>query len=294
MPMPKVTIYTDGSADPNPGIGGWAAILRSGPHEKLLSGNDPEATNNAMELTAAISALQTLKTPCQVELYTDSEYLRQGVTRYLAQWQAQGWQRSGEPIPNAELWRALSQLTQTHQIEWHWIKGHADNEFNNRCDQVAREARLKITPAWDANATKTLPTAYLRASCLGNPGRGGWAVILEHEGSRQIISGHQEKTTNNRMELEAALAAFSLLPPQSPLQLYTMSNYLYQGATQWVHNWRRQRWLKHDGLPVVNSAEWKRLDAYQKDHPTQWINAKGQSIEQLTLAGELAKKAVQG
>lgn len=290
MPLPKVTIYTDGGADPNPGIGGWAAILRSGDHEKILTGNDPQTTNNAMELTAAISALQALKTACDVTLYTDSEYLRLGVMERTARLKQQRSECSTGPIPNKELWQELMKLVQIHQIQWHWVKGHSDNEFNNRCDELARKVRLEITPRWNADVSQTLPTAYLRSSCLVNPGPGRWGVIFEFEGTRQELSGYDPKTTNNRMELEAALAVFSLLPPHAPVQIYTMSSYLYQGATQWISNWRERRWIKQDGKPVVNAAEWQRLDHYLKEHPTKWINAKGQSIEQLTLAGNLVKK----
>ena len=115
MPLPKVTIYTDGGADPNPGIGGWAAILRSGDHEKILTGNDPQTTNNAMELTAAISALQALKTACDVTLYTDSEYLRLGVMERTARLKQQRSECSTGPIPNKELWQELMKLVQIHQ-----------------------------------------------------------------------------------------------------------------------------------------------------------------------------------
>ena len=104
---PKVIIYSDGGSDPNPGIGGWAAILRFGEHEKVLKGNDPDTTNNRMELTAAIRVLEALKRPCQIEFYTDSEYLRKGITEWIEDWAANNWKKKGKPIRNAHLWQTL-------------------------------------------------------------------------------------------------------------------------------------------------------------------------------------------
>ena len=158
----KVEIYTDGGADPNPGIGGWAALLLSGGQEKVLTGHAPQATNNRMELTAAIEALRALKRPCQVNLYTDSEYLRRGITEWIEKWVKQGWQhKGGRPIPNADLWKLLWPLVQRHEISWHWVKGHAGNRYNERVDALARQARLEITP--DAQISADVPRLYVRS-----------------------------------------------------------------------------------------------------------------------------------
>ena len=135
-----VTIYTDGACDPNPGPGGWAAILRYGRHEKVLSGSDPATTNNRMELTAALQALQALKRPCRAVLHTDSEYVRRGVTEWLPQWQARGWQRKGGALANVDLWQALAGEVQRHEIEWRWVRGHAGDPLNERVDALARAA----------------------------------------------------------------------------------------------------------------------------------------------------------
>jgi len=167
----KVIIYSDGGSDPNPGIGGWAAILRFGEHEKVLTGNDPEATNNRMELTAAIRALEALKRPCDIDFYTDSEYLRKGITEWIVGWAASGWKKKGKSIQNVDLWQALWPLVKTHEIDWHWVKGHSGNEFNERVDKLARDARLEITPGDVID--QNVPRLYLRSSCKGNPGPGG-------------------------------------------------------------------------------------------------------------------------
>jgi len=138
--LPSVTIYTDGACQGNPGPGGWAAVLSFGSQEKVLTGGDPATTNNRMELTAAIQALQALKRPCQVELYTDSEYLRRGITEWLAGWKARGWRRKEGPLLNADLWQALDAAQARHRIAWRWVHGHAGHPANERVDALARSA----------------------------------------------------------------------------------------------------------------------------------------------------------
>ena len=141
--IPEVTIYTDGSCDVNPGPGGWAALLRSAEQEKVLSGAEAQSTNNRMELTAALRALQALKHPSRVRLYTDSEYLRRGIQEWLPGWRARGWKRKGGVLANVDLWQALDQAIRQHEIEWHWVKGHSVNKDNQRVDKLARDAMLK-------------------------------------------------------------------------------------------------------------------------------------------------------
>lgn len=138
--LPLVTIYTDGACDPNPGPGGWAALLRYGKQSKELSGFEEQTTNNRMELVAAVEALQALKRPCRVELYTDSEYLRRGIIEWLPSWKKRGWQRKEGQLANADLWKRLDAAMQPHQIRWHWVRGHAGNRYNERVDELARWA----------------------------------------------------------------------------------------------------------------------------------------------------------
>lgn len=134
-----VTIYTDGACSGNPGPGGWGAILQYGPHEKEISGGEPQTTNNRMELTAAIRALQMLKEPCIVELYTDSKYLCDAIEKgWVYGWRSRGWLKPDKkPALNVDLWETLLALMETHNVRLHWVRGHAENEFNNRCDQLA-------------------------------------------------------------------------------------------------------------------------------------------------------------
>jgi len=137
--LTDVTIYTDGACSGNPGPGGWGAILVHGETRKELSGGEPETTNNRMELQAAIEALNALKRPCKVALYTDSVYVRDGITKWIKGWQRNGWRTAAKkPVKNAELWQALQAALQPHDIDWHWVKGHAGHPENERADELAR------------------------------------------------------------------------------------------------------------------------------------------------------------
>ena len=136
----KLVIFTDGACAGNPGPGGWAAILQYGEHEKVLQGGASLTTNNRMELRAAIAAFQALTRPCVVEVHTDSEYLRRGITEWLATWQRNGWRTAAkQPVKNQDLWRALQTAMRPHRVTWHWIKGHAGHAENERADQLARD-----------------------------------------------------------------------------------------------------------------------------------------------------------
>jgi ribonuclease HI len=135
-----VTIFTDGACSGNPGPGGWGAILRFGDVEKELKGGENPTTNNRMELMAAISALEALKKPALVDLTTDSQYVRQGITTWINNWKRNGWRTaSKEPVKNADLWMRLDEALKPHEVHWHWIKGHAGHTENERADQLARD-----------------------------------------------------------------------------------------------------------------------------------------------------------
>lgn len=141
MPKPQVEIYTDGACMPNPGPGGWAAILRSGRREQVLSGGEADTTNNRMELQAAIAALEALKQASRVELHTDSTYLQLGITEWLPDWVARGWRkRDGKPVLNVDLWERLYTLVQRHEVQWHWVRGHRGDPDNERVDRLAYQA----------------------------------------------------------------------------------------------------------------------------------------------------------
>ncbi|WP_065089050.1 ribonuclease HI [Acidihalobacter prosperus] len=136
-----IEIYTDGACRGNPGPGGWGALLRVGDREKHLSGAEAQTTNNRMELTAAIKALEALRRPCKVRLVTDSTYVRDGITRWLSGWKRKGWKTaSGQPVKNQDLWVSLDAASQRHQVVWEWVKGHAGHPENELADRLANEA----------------------------------------------------------------------------------------------------------------------------------------------------------
>ena len=137
----KVEIFTDGACKGNPGPGGWGAVIRSGAHEKELSGGEADSTNNRMELTAAIRALQALNRPCEVVLTSDSVYVRDGITKWIKGWLRNGWRTADrKPVKNAELWQELLAATEPHRIRWEWVKGHAGHPENERADRLASDA----------------------------------------------------------------------------------------------------------------------------------------------------------
>ncbi|MET0179583.1 MAG: ribonuclease HI [Novosphingobium sp.] len=141
--MKRVEIFTDGACKGNPGPGGWGALLRLGPHEKELSGSEPSTTNNRMELTAAIRALEALSEPCAVTLHSDSKYVLDGISKWVGGWQRTGWKTaSKQPVKNADLWRALLAAAKPHRVAWVWVKGHDGHPENERVDQLASAAAM--------------------------------------------------------------------------------------------------------------------------------------------------------
>ncbi len=162
MADPHVTIYTDGACSGNPGPGGWAAILIYGDHEKELKGGELLTTNNRMELMAAIAALEALNRSCVVDIHTDSQYLRNGIMAWIKQWKNNGWRTADKkPVKNEELWKRLDAALAQHRVRWHWVRGHAGHNINERADRLAREAiaavRAGATGALTTLAEKPLP-----------------------------------------------------------------------------------------------------------------------------------------
>ncbi|MEZ5833219.1 MAG: ribonuclease HI [Dongiaceae bacterium] len=143
-----VEIFTDGACSGNPGPGGWGAVLRYGAVEKEINGGEPETTNNRMELMAAIMAIEAVKRPCEIHLHTDSEYLRNGITTWIHSWKARGWKTADKkPVKNVDLWQRLERAIETHDVHWHWVKGHSGHKENERADELARLAIRQMKDA---------------------------------------------------------------------------------------------------------------------------------------------------
>jgi len=163
---PHVVVYTDGGCAPtNPGPGGWAAILRSGEHLKELKGGEPTSTNNRMELMAAIAALEALKRPSIVDMNIDSQYVRDGITKYINNWKRNGWRTaSKDPVKNQDLWERLDAARNLHTVRWHWVKGHAGDHYNERADALVHEARAELHQGADPARVAATPRKRKRGA----------------------------------------------------------------------------------------------------------------------------------
>lgn len=292
----SVIIYTDGACDPNPGPGGWAAILRYGPHEKVISGGVLQTTNNRMELQAALSALQTLNRNCHVRLHTDSEYLRRGITEWLPAWQRRGWRTSDRrTVQNQDLWQTLAAEMERHVVRWRWVRGHAGDPLNERVDRLARAAIPRSGGRGPADATDAVQL-FTRASCLGTSGPGGWAVVVRRGDEVNSRSGSTTPATANEMEIRAAIQGLKSLAKPSRIRLYTVSKYLHQGITRWVAGWQARGWHTKEGQPVRHKTLWLALQEATKGHQVEWYllpadDRPPESEQAATLAAQAARTA---
>jgi ribonuclease HI len=163
--MKTIVLYSDGACEGNPGPGGWAAILTYGSHQREIAGGVPATTNNRMELTAAVEGLKALKEPCDVEFFTDSQYVQNGISEWLKDWKIRGWKtKEKKAVKNEDLWRELDAESARHQMTWRWLKGHAGHEINERCDLLARNEILKIRQKFSPEQLKIFLEEFKRSS----------------------------------------------------------------------------------------------------------------------------------
>ncbi len=303
---PQVQVHTDGGCEPNPGPGGWAAILRWEGREWVLAGNDPQTTNNRMELQAAVAALALLERllgRCRIDLYTDSTYLRRGVEEWLPRWAARGWEtKARTPVKNQDLWQLLSRLVQCHEVRWHWLRGHSGDPLNERADALATEARRRLgspEPAMDpASPTAThLPEATVSIKVCGPTPAGhmGWGAVVRRGDSRLQLSGAEEGSHANALLLRGAIEALRALSTPSRVTVVSDASYLIEGASRWVPGWQARAWRTKEGKPVAHRALWEVLLEEARKHQVHWQLAPAERPpEDLRLAGELAARAAAG
>ena len=284
MSVRSALIYTDGGAEPNPGVGGWGAVIVDATtgERRELSGGEAHTTNNRMELTAAIRALEALEPGCQVDLHTDSTYVRSGITQWLRRWKAEGWRvRGGDPVKNADLWRELDAASARHRVRWHWVKGHSGQELNERAHTLAAVeiARLRAGSRRGATAAPRSPDAVeegarsgedrsvaaapdaevlLKLTCAG--GRGAWAARVRRGVEDTMMGGEASPVTSNRLELLAAADVLAALPEHGTIEWRGGSDYLREGASKWLDGWRRRGYRTSGGDPVKNADLWRRLE----------------------------------
>ncbi len=277
-----LAVYTDGGCDPNPGPGGWGAIIRWDEQEWVLQGNARNTTNNRMELTAAAAALAALtlfdETPA-IELHTDSRYLQRGVTEWLENWAQNGWETSnGSPVKNQDLWRALHRLILDRDIHWNWLKGHAGHRQNERADQLATEARVSLqrrsqalSPQQPAASRQDYDVElFVKSSYSGKSKHGGWAVVMRWGHHESTLTGSAKGTSANAMLIRGAAEALNKLSRPCNAIIYSDAKYLIQGGASWVKGWLANGWRTRSGGAVANQEEWQRLLQAAEPHQVAW------------------------
>ncbi len=265
MPLPKITLYTDGACSPNPGIGGWGVVfLSQGRLLEEISGRDEETTNNRMELTAALRGLQQLKEPHNITLITDSTYVKNGITTWIHGWQRRGWLTADkQPVKNRDLWEGLAKEIKRHRVDWQWVKGHSENRWNERVDALAVAARSTSPVTPDASPVP-LPdddriTIFSGITFAPSRQLGSWAILLSYRHHLKLIGGAEQGSSANQFHLLAAVAGLSALKRELPVTLYTTSGYLRDGVHSWLDGWRQRGWLTSEGKAVSNTALWQQL-----------------------------------
>lgn len=287
-----VTIYTDGGADPNPGPGGWAAILIDEDSKKVreLSGGERHTTNNRMELTAAIHGLEALKRRCRVTLHTDSMYLKKGVTEWLPGWEARGFRRKDGELLNADLWRRLAELRRVHELHWKWVKGHAGHRHNERADELATLA-VRAQKPQARTAARPDAEVFLRTSTA--KGGGGWAALVRRGDVETVLKG-RGPGSSNQLDILAAATSLESLPQGLSVAVHTGSDYLRKGAAQWLAAWKLRNWLTQEGKPVANRPLWQRLDAALAGRKVLWPEVKGREVPEIEALAAPARQAAIG
>ncbi len=309
--LPKVTAYTDGGSKPNPGPGGWGAVLlfeKENKPRELVGGN-PSTTNNRMELQAALETLRALPTPHHITFYTDSKYLKNGITKWLNNWRRKNWVTStNTPVKNKDLWQALSKELGQHQIEWRWTKGHAGDKWNERADELAskgiRIGQRGITssepepetseegpPIYDENAIHI----FTAASYLHKSKKGGWGAVLRYREHVKSLSGGSGSTSAHRMYIRGAIEGLRALKKPIPIHLYTTSDYLKDGATVWYKNWQKRNWMTNGGKPVSHQDLWQELINLSEQYNVTWhVVDRNARPEEMMQAKELASEWAKG
>lgn len=288
----RFVVYTDGGCHPNPGRGGWGVVvLQDGQRVRELSGGEDDTTNNRMELTAALEALRALPDGASVDLHTDSTYVRNGITKWIAGWREHGWRTSDDAdVKNVDLWQALDAAVLRHDLRWHWVRGHAGNAHNERADELA-SAAIKSGQRRDvhtrAQAKAGHVDLFVAVSYSGKADRGAFAVLLRYGEAKKLLQGAEQSTSANRLGLLGMLTGLRALKRQLPVRVFCASDYVVDGATRWIAGWQQRGWKTAEGKPVVNQELWRELAELLGDH-VEWVATGG--IDQPELMQE-AKEA---
>jgi ribonuclease HI len=278
----RIAVYTDGGCDPNPGRGGWGVVIVQGRRVvRELSGGEDETTNNRMELTAAVQGLAALPEGSRVALHTDSMYVRNGISEWISAWRARGWKTTdGQDVKNKDLWCALDAAALVHDVQWHWVRGHAGNEFNERADRLAAAAihngrrREVHAKAAASSGTPALVELFAAASHAAKPDRGAWAVVLRYGDVTRVLSGQVAGASANRMGLVAVIEGLRALKRPVPVRIFAANDYIVDGVTRWLDKWKGRNWRTADGKEVGNRDLWEQLAALLRAD-IEWVGTGG-------------------
>ena len=263
----ELVIYTDGACSPNPGPGGWGAvILRDGSVISELSGAEESSTNNRIELTAAVEVLKSIKEAARIDLYTDSVYLKNGITDWINKWQLNDWRTADrKQVKNSDLWRQLLDQIEHHQVQFHWIKGHGADPHNIRADELAVAARKgEGSAAGSESSSLSLSADHIHlftgVTCKHTARVGGWSVILNWRTHVKILGEGCQNRSANQLYLVSVINGLTSLKKELPVDVHTHSGYLYDGATNWLSGWKNRHWRTREGEEVSNKELWLQLD----------------------------------
>jgi len=302
MPKQKIHIYTDGACQSNPGPGGWGAIILypdTPPHE--INGGEKHTTNNQMELTAVINALETIKnTQNQIVLFTDSQYVKNGVTNWIDNWKKNNWKTSlNTPVKNQVLWQKLDTCAKDLNIQWEWVRGHAGNQWNESADQLARSAVPNVEPHEEKKIKKFPiddPDAIHIFTAIAYSSKnksGAWAAYLRYKTHTKSISEKVEHMSSNQIHICSAIGGLQLIKKQYPIHLYTLSDYLKDGASRWIRHWQKNNWKTKEGDPVKHKELWIALEHICRAYHIKWHRVSKKSLpRELKMIKGMAQKCL--
>ena len=284
--------YTDGACSGNPGPGGWGVFVEqrhedNATNSRSFCGGAPDTTNNRMELTAAIKALEATGNSPDIEIRTDSRYLKNGIQSWIRLWKANRWKRrNGNAVVNVDLWKRLDELCSSREVHWRWVKGHAGEAGNEQADFLARsgmkpflEARVARKPDSREHVSNDCTNArivvYADGACSANLGPGGWGAFIRDSregepGKTTELSGGEPKTTANRMKMMAAIKALEALDSDAAVEIRSDSQYLVDGMRSWVRGWKAGKWKRKDGRGIANVDLWQKLDELSISREVHW------------------------
>jgi len=304
MSEQTIEIYTDGACQGNPGPGGWGAIiLKPGKPPHKINGGEKSTTNNQMELTAVIHALDAIKKSKEkIILYTDSKYVRDGIYKWMDNWKKNDWMTSlNSPVKNQPLWQRLDAGIKDLNIQCEWVKGHAGNQWNDEADQLAcqsipniqtNEEKVKrndVLPINDSNAIHIF-TAIAFSS---KKNAGAWAAYLRYKTHTKSISEKVENSSSNQIHICSAIGGLELIKKKYPVHLYTLSDYLKDGATIWVRSWHKNHWKTKEGEPVKHKALWLSLHQLTQAYAIQWHRVSKTSLpREMKMIKDMAQQCL--